>query len=134
MGIIYTGMRTTMKKEYLLVVKVIHLLLTWNFMNSKKSTIRRKFFKKYQYFGSGTVRIPAISKNHRFREHVLEHFHGKTDRNHHMPQTAIIVGYIDAYIIRNVWKCFLCVQCVRKVNITCLRRQFRAFAASQDLM
>ena len=38
-----------------------------------------------------------IIKNHGFREHVLEHFHEKTDRNREMPQTTIMVGYIVSY-------------------------------------
>ena len=80
------------------------------------------------------VKPIEITQTQGSREHVLEHFRGKTDRNRHMPQTVIIVSYIDAYSIRNVWKCFLCVQCVRKVNVTCLRQEFRAFSASQDLM
>ena len=70
----------------------------------------------------------------RFREHVLEHFHEKTDRNREMPQTANMVGYIVAYSIRMVWKCFLCVQYVRQVIQTRLQQHFRAFSASQDLM
>ena len=80
------------------------------------------------------VKSIEITQTQGSREHVLEHFRGKTDRNRHMPQTAITAGYIDTYSIMDVWKCFLCVQCVGKVNLTCLRQQFREISASQDLM
>ena len=63
---------------------------------------KTRFLRNYQYFDSENPLDFAWKpiKNHRFREHVFEHFHRKTDRNPHMPQTVIIVGYIDAYNIR----------------------------------
>ena len=46
------------------------------------------------------VKSIEITQTQRSREHVLEHFRGKTDRNRHMPQTVIIAGYIDTYSIK----------------------------------